>query len=503
MRVVLAIFYILLPFVLFCIGFLHWYIGLPATIFSIYCARKVLLLSQNRSAGLSWGQEFFLWLVALLWCIHTGIGGLWVQHYDFAIKNAVLRDLTNLSWPLYYDLSEQTDVVTHLIGNDQVAFVYYLFTYLPAAFFGWLFSSEWVGQISLLLWSTLGLYLVLRFILDFTSNIVANKLLIGLLLAVFCFSGLEVIGAPLLDLCLGNDVLGRLWANIQSLSIAKEMWCWPYFSMYGSLYSDMEIRFNQTIPIWVICSLILSTTRRSAVGFFFSFLLLYSPWACLGAGGMVLYVIGRECMKSGWLGIKQYLSLESVLFPVMLAILVGSYYMSNQNSASFSGWFWKYMSVREFFVRYVLFILIEIGCYFLFLRKRLPNNFWMQASFFILLLLPFYRITAANDLLMCASIPAIFVIAVHWFVWLKSNYQGSIVRKGSIILFMCLTALTPLEWAIAEDYHYLSGKNTKLKDMVYSFSTLNTENANLCDQQFFAHDYEESFFWKYLAKPVK
>ena len=444
-RAVLAILYISLPFVLFCLGFLHWYIGLPITIFAIFSARKALSSFQTKGAIFSIGQELFLWIMALLWCIHSGIGGLWVQHYDFAIKNSVLRDLTNRSWPLYYNLGEQSDVVNQLIGNDSVAFVYYLFTYLPAAFCGWLFRSEWVGQISLLLWSTLGLYLVLRFIFDFTSNSVSNKLLVGLLLSVFCFSGLEVIGAPLLDIFLGCDVWGRLWNNIQSLSIAKEMWCWPYFSMYGSLYSDMEIRFNQTIPIWVICSLILSTKQKSSIGFFFSFLLLFSPWACLGVGGMLMYVIGREWKMCGWSGIKQYLSIEGIIFPILLAVVVGSYYMSNQNSVSYSGWFWKYMSVKEFLVRYFVFIMVEVGCYFLVLRKSLSSNYWLQASFFVLLVLPFYRITAANDLLMCASIPPIFVVAVHWFAWLKANYQGSIVRKCCIIIFLCLTALTPLE----------------------------------------------------------
>ncbi len=495
----LAVLYLLLPFVIFCVGFLRWSIGLPMAIFSLYCTCRVVRSLPKEKDVLSCWQNVALAVVAFLWCVHSGIGGLWVQHADFFVKNAVLRDLMNRPWPMVYDLSMQSEAVQQLVGNDHVVFVYYLFTYLPAALCGWLFGSELVARIALLLWSAFGLFLVLNFILHRARGTSA-KWFIFILVAFFCFSGLEVLGAPLLDVCLGNDVIAGQCARIQSLSVAKEMWCWPYFSMYGSLYSDMEIRFNQTIPIWVAMTLILSAKEKSLIGFFFAFLLLYSPWASLGVGAMIFYVVGRELLMSGWRGIKSYLSVESIVFPLLLAAIVGSYYVSNQNSASFSGWFWEYMPVSEFFVRYVIFILVEIGCYFLILRKSLAEAPWLQGSFVVLLFLPFYRMTAANDLLMCASIPAVFVIAVHWFDWLRSHFGQHRSTSCAIIALLCLTGLTPLEWLIAEDYHFISGRTERVKDSLYSFSTLAEDNAQLCDQQFFAHDYEDTFFWKYLAK---
>ena len=496
-----AISFLALPFMLFCFGFLRWYFSVPIVTVMLYCASKVWRSQPDIVTWLTFKQKLLLLLVALLWCAHSGIGGLWVQHYDFAIKNAVLRDLIHRSWPLYYDLSVQVDSVQQLIGSDKVAFTYYLFTYLPAAFCGWITESEMVGQMALLLWSTWGVYLVLSFIVSFVySRQVSTKVIVGILLAIFCFSGLEVLGSPLLDMCLGEDILHTWWSRIQSLSIAKEMWCWPYFSMYGSLYSDMEIRFNQTIPIWIVMSLMLSYQKRESVGFFFSFLILYSPWACIGVGGMIVYLVIRDFVTIGWKSVTKYITIESILFPSMLGLVVGSYYLSNQNSASFSGWFWQYMAVDEFLIRYLLFILIEIGCYFFILKKNLASHPWLQASFVLLLLLPFYRITAANDLLMCASIPAIFVIAVYWFDWLKTHFIPNTKKTLWIVLLVAMTALTPLEWLIAEDYHFLKGETPKTRDMVYSFAQLKEENAQLCDQQFFSHQYEQSFFWRHLAK---
>ena len=215
---------------------------------------------------------------------------------------------------------------------------------------------------------------------------------------------------------------------------------------------------------------------------------------------MIFYMLVRDIIKDGWQSLNKYITIESVFFPLMLGLVVSSYYLSNQNSTSFSGWFWKYLSVGEFLIRYLLFISIEIGCYFFILRKNLRETPWLQASFVLLLLLPFYRITAANDLLMCASIPAIFVIAVYWFCWMRTHFEVNTKQSLLIILLMTMTALTPLEWLVAEDYHYLQGETPKTRDMVYSFAQLNEVNAQLCDQQFFAHHYDQSFFWKYLAK---
>ena len=87
---------------------------------------------------------------------------------------------------------------------------------------------------------------------------------------------------------------------------------------------------------------------------------------------------------------------------------------------------------------------------------------------------------------MCASIPAVFVIAVHWFDWLRTHFGQHRSTSCAIIALLCLTGLTPLEWLIAEDYHFIFGRTERVKDSLYSFSTLAEDNAQLCDQQFFA-----------------
>lgn len=483
----MALLYLILPFILFSGGFLKIYIAIPSIVFTIYCFIKIV----NGQKPVLWKSEIhwhnlLLFTVALFICWHCGVGEYWVQHSDFWVKNPLLNDLAERPWPLTFTYEGKT-----------IGFSYYLFPYLVPALLGKLYM-EFLHPAALL-WASLGLFFVFRYLYELLN---VSKYKVGIWILVFafiCFSGLEILGGALLHLIEGQTMFG----GSGRLALAQEDWCAPYFSLYASNISSLIVCYNQCISTWLVVMLIIQNRESNYLGFYYSLILLYSPWAAIGAFPIILYTILRNLIKSSRISsLFSQISWQNVGFPVLLLFIVGSYYISSSGSSSESGWFFEFVSIPYFVRHYISFLVFEVLFYFMFLRIYWRNNFLLQGSLFVLMLLPFYKMTPVNDLLMRASIPALFVICYNWIRYvMESNHKRYILFS---IIF--LSGLTPMEWALSQDYHYLKGLSPKSQSRFQSFQNLDKLDNSLnyfqetTVKQFFVQNPEEQFFWKYLAK---
>lgn len=494
----LGLSYLSLPFLIFAFSFLKLYLGIPLGIFLVYCIYKAAKESEELyQLRLTQNQCVVLAILSLALCYLSGIGAFYSQTGDYLVKNALLRDLCNTSWPMYIDLEKEPLAVQNIIGHDKVAFVYYLFFYLPAALVGKCFGLL-AARLTFLLWSSLGLYLVLLYTVSYVSKgeKIDRKTLFLMMALFLCFGGLDALGAIRK---LHEFSVKEILIQWPIFSFC-ETWCLPFFRLWGGNIHDLAFVFNQCIPAWLLTVLILRRDNNKSMFLVYSFSLLYTPWAAIGLFPIVIYLWLLDANKKwySWRYIKETLNVRNVVFPLLLLFVVGSYYTSNSQSVGTKGWFFEFMSIGQFLVYYPLFLLVEIGLYAVLLREQIKYIPILQVSFMVLLALPFYHITPGNDLLMRASIPALFVIYVYWSKWAIDNFVS---RKFLIVAVMLVTSVSAIQQTLVPMHLIAKEHKLHIVDPIGSFYHIQTPSeAYMCDFQFFAHDYKQKFFFKYLAK---
>ena len=490
--------YLMLPLIIFFIGFIRLQYALPLIAISLYSLYRVQRTEADSCLLLNKKYLTIILVLSIMASWLAGIGGFFCQSGDFLVKNALLRDLCINSWPLYIDLSKEPQEIQNIIGSDKVAFVYYLFFYLPAAACGKI-GGEFIARIVFMLWSALGIFLVLVNTIEYVlrNRETSLKNVVLALVVIFAFGGLDIIGyLPHVNFSSAYSVFFQY-----PITSFVESWCMPYFRLWGGNIHDIAFVFNQCIPTWLMTIMILSKSNLKSIFFIYSFTLLYSPWATIGLFPIVIYVWLRGYKGKRFLSKGEFfesLSIHNIIFPVVLLVVVASYYGANGASTGTKGWFFDFMTIREFCIFYPLFLLIEIGLYVWFLRNKIRTSPILQISILVLLALPFYHITPGNDLLMRAAIPSLFVICVYWTEYVIDNIHK---QKKVLVIILVLTSFSSTHTYTEAFSKLVQEKKIHIEDPIGSFYAIESrEHADMCDFQFFAHNYQESFFFKHLAK---
>jgi hypothetical protein len=94
------------------------------------------------------------------------------------------------SWPVIYDLSEQSTIVQNLLGSGKTAFAYYFTWWLPPAGLSQLLNlGETARNVVLMIWTYAGILLIIYLI-----NRALGKASYLVLWIFFGFSGMDVVG---------------------------------------------------------------------------------------------------------------------------------------------------------------------------------------------------------------------------------------------------------------------------------------------------------------------
>lgn len=142
--------YLLLPFILFCMGWLRLSVALPVVLICAWALYILIKDETNTAAVLDLGKFAPAGvLIAVVWVLLSGVGGMAFQNWDHHWRNAVLHDLIQYDWPVVYAAAD-TGPVRML--------VYYIGFWLPAAWAGKLLGWEF-ANLFLFLWTSLGVLL--------------------------------------------------------------------------------------------------------------------------------------------------------------------------------------------------------------------------------------------------------------------------------------------------------------------------------------------------------
>lgn len=476
----LSLLYLFLPLFLFFFGWLRLPLAVLLCLLFLWLFCRV---SQNlcaKGAGVNFKARPEYWItlcvVVFLWVLFSGIGSFSFQNTDYYVRNPIYRDLINQPWPVFFDFSAQRESVQAVLGSDTAAFVYYFCFWLPPALLSKLFAGkELLSNIFLLAWAYLGVMLVLYQIHRYLKR--CSWIIPGVFIF---FGGFDAIGYRIVN---GNFAFGT------------HLEWWSTYFQYSSNTTVLYWVFNQAIPVWLIVTLLLNLRRNGSGAGLSALAFAYSPFATFGMIPLAVYSIFKK--RQDW---KQAVTWENALIPLGMLLVFGSFYLSNPGSMSVKGWIFEFYEAKELLWPYLRFLILEVGVYALILGRQLKKYSYLWLALAELALIPLYKMTAANDFAMRASMPALLILSIYLTRYLLE--QRGAWKRWVIGLLLLVAAVTPL----SELYRSVSKTamhEAEPVEWVYSFQNFAMDSENIleiCRQQFFAYDPEESFFFKYLGK---
>lgn len=306
--------YLYIPLAIFLVGWTWWWLGIPLAAAGLAVCLSVYGKVEGR---VKFGSAVTEWIVAaalLLWAVHAGIGEFaWQNRGDHLFRNAVFYTLCDNDWPA-------------IRGTDMLC--YYFGFWLPAASVVKLTGSMLLGRIVLALWAAAGLWLAMRLIFE-----TIGRVRLRILLVFIFFSGIDIIPFYLY----GRSTAAHIEAG----------WVFPAFGGYSPLawWTDhcgtLYWIYNQIIPAWVGCMLVLGKAPSRAIPAILSFMLISCP-----VPAVALFPAGAyRWVSSAWGATHSVSRCAAKLLgwrvwaAVILAVPVGLLFMANTSTATHTSFY--------------------------------------------------------------------------------------------------------------------------------------------------------------------
>lgn len=494
--------YLLLPIVVFISFFTKLHVAVLANslllITFCFLTKEIYSSSKGKQTiSIFLGRLLVFIVIAFLWAFISGIGEFADSTWDHAVRYATLHDLVYYKWPVFFDLSKQSlGEVRGILGGDTVAFAYYFTFYLIPALVGKVFGL-FAARVALLIWSTFGLLAVMIAISFFIGK---AKLIIPVMCLLFA----------------GFDIIPFTIISKIDNSIGYEGWN-QAFNIVGTFCQTMNV-YHQCIPGWLIILLLLNTHSNKYVGTISSLIFCYSPWATFGIIPFAAYELFRKDFRnhSKRIYLKSIFHFGNILVPLTLFICFSGFFSSNSNALSTNGFSWQYTSsFFMFLLKYIMCIVFEFGIWVVFLFRHNKSNplLWIAAA--ELFVFPLYQISINNDLLMRGSMAPMLVLMILVISQMSNDSKSPIndsnskkIRKGyadALAIVACsftpiLLILMTIVGTVKLYNHQLPKEDTYYLQII-SFGDIRDPNyAQLVDQQFFVHNYSDTFYYKYIGK---
>ena len=404
----LAIIYLMLPVVIWLVGWHQWWVGVPAV-------AAIILASRHALSG-SWKVSLspftvFLLVVALAWVMMTAAGGIFdVHNFDWTKHRAILLDLSRGAWPVYlptwaFRLSVffpgEVEYPTSLLR-------FYLGYYMVPGMLG-----KWFGVAALNwavpLWTWAGVALIL---LMFTRGICGWKVVVAALMFIF-FSGMDVLTRVLFEgwewfepsfawngwpwISLGPVDMGvnpHWHLDIKYLShMAGLIWA-PQHFIAGGLYALLLIQLRRHGRFLAVSGVVVGSC------------LFWSPFVAVGLLPLVVVLLIEN-------GIRPFLRWQNLFLALPVVVLILTY-LSSGSEGIRRNWLWENTAL-DYVVRSLpAFYLIEfllLATLLVLLRPKLLREPFFAACLLTLLLLPWYSFGRYNDLVMRGLIPALVLLS--------------------------------------------------------------------------------------------
>lgn len=510
-----ALIYLSLPVIIFFIGYLKvWW----ALLFSAGIAGAVILAmrdygKKSPDAALDPSEKkieikasclIFLLIAIPLFLYWGGVGEFGNCSADHRVRYAILNDLVEYKWPVVYDYStQQNPAVAASLGSGTAAFAYYFVFWMIPALFGKIFGLL-VARIVLLIWSGIGLFLIFA-----GASLLYKRASRALFIFLILFAGFDVI-PYVINLITKTDTTWEGWNS--------------HLFIHGNFFQIMNV-FNQSIPGWLITILLLLAKDGRSIGLLGGLMFCYSPWATIGILPMCIckLIITSRAEENGVRKLrlkpllKNTFTPVNIFPPIIVLIVFGLLYTANPNATGDDGFIWKFYDTPfGLLLDYVKYVVFEFGIWLLLIYKRHRKDPMLWTAVGTLLVLPIYKISVANDFIMRGSMAPAFMIGLYSVMLVTDNFEMCRDNKlelkkalagRAVLLIMCVAAYVPVNYVlfnalISYQMHFTDEVN--YEDEIHKIGSfgniIEEEELEVVKKQFFVEDYENTAFFKYLAK---
>ncbi len=510
----LAIIYLMLPVVVWLVGWFEWWFGVPLALLVAVGVWQVLKPGQakiNRRTLLSALRSALrpttvaLLLIALAWVMVTGAGGVFddqTHHWDK--HQAIFLDLSRGNWPVFLPTwtPDLSIYFSGEISQPGSLLRYYLGYYMVPGLVGnWFGPATLNVAVPLWTWCGVGLMLLL-----FTRCHRGWRVLAAAIVLVF-FSGMDLVSGILLE--------GMEWLDIE---IAWEGW--PEIRigrnrLDGIWLKDVRVLYlSQVYGLMLIpqhfiagglCALLIVQLRRcgrflAVSGVVLTAATFWSPFIAIGLLPLAAVMLVEN-------GLRPFLRWQNLLLAIPLAALI-FFYLSSGTGDIDRGWIWQIHSsdlpnltrvlpilyLSEFVILAVLLVL---------LNPRLRRDMLFIASLATLLFLPMYSYGYHNDLVLRGQIPALFLLSYYCASlfgersidktarWAKRNWG----LVGSLVAVLSIGAVSPIFdlVLVSKDHDFNVVRYEQMGPDVSVLRSIRIPRG--FERQYVAHDVPEWFRW--------
>ncbi len=509
-----AILYMYIPVMIFLVGFTKWYFALPTGAILIVCL--IFFIRDNdlykhgkdsntgsdgereydpdefmepgdeRCEDVSVSPAVFAVVIAAIVgvCIVTGIGGVFPQAGDWEKHNAVLRDLMQRSWPVYYKL------------NDASMLTYYLGQYLVPAIAGKLTGSFDVANAVMGAYCIYGLLLVYLLLIRLTKADNWKKQLTAVVVMLF-FCGALCVVQMILKLVYTDSMysLGSYhWVLVDGIMI-----------QYRSNLVMIRWVLPQIIVPWMATMIYMEKIRRAEY-----YVLILLPSLLFGSFSFAALAV-IAVLTAGALLLNQKLTIRQILSPlnILPAISLGTilffYFLGNLqvDKPVSSGFRFEIYDLKHITV-YLVFCLFMFGIYAICVYDRNKKDPLFYVNTLILLILPWFRMGLCNDVVMSGSISSLFILMIMVLELLfdgrNSTYLG--ICKGIVIVMLMLGMTYPI-CEMRDNIKYNSeGMNTasSYPSMEIFTKRGDSEISEDLMYNYYTYDMDGKIFCEYIAR---
>jgi|GEM_PF-924008 len=508
-NVVGASIYLVSPIIVFFIAWLHWYISIPCCLVLLYGTYRffkdndILTLQDSRLASTTEGSLALLLVFVFLLITGHGmlVGG---AGYDMPWRNVIYQDIINQNWPVIYSISDS-------------AMVYYLAYWLIPAFISKLLHLNPVfSNLVLFLWTYIGLRLFVTLLWDVLH---LNKHQVLPFTFIFlCWSGLNTIGmiivsalnwAPfLVDIQYGWNTW---WYTGVSASVLNG---YQAAYMIRTAFDSLSNTFNQFVPALLVVILFLKYTHIKNYAFLGLLLVPFSPLGFIGVFilmlGCSLYQIILAYQKKQIVEVCHYalsrinICAAVTIFPVFYFYFTANNAVTTNGSSIFFTPLSGFTPARIFIL--ALYYFLQFGAFCLFCYRENKHNclYWLVLG--SLLIFPYFRVGAGGDFCWNASLPGFYILMIMTMKELLEIFRGEcepwrLFIAGVLISIMSLTTFmqfgSQMRKCIQLNSLYVPGYVENLGDTLADKSK---EEIQKNYANFTTVNYEDKFFFKYLAK---
>lgn len=495
---IITFLYIYLPLAAFLCGFTKWWVWV---ITFAMCGYAVFGMFRDYSADDETREPILInpymligtILVVGLVCVFLGWGGIFSQAGDWPKHNAVLHDLTEKNWPVYYTKYEKS-MLTYYLGQYIVPS---LIGKISIMMGGKGFS---VASSALAIWSIIGVVLVFCNLVEITKSNTLLKQIRCLVIMFFFCGALTIV-----------QMVAYVWYEDGMYSLGENHWLLVegFNLQYRSNLVMLRWVFPQVIVIWLIITLLLKHIKHvkhyviliAPILFFGTFSILVSV---LIAVVYAIYMLVKAENKKG--SLLEIFSLSNIGAFLTLGVVLITYFLGYMQveKPDALGFHVQDVNMKNIWA-IIIFVIFMVGIYAAVVYKMQKKNPVYYCVVISLCVIPFFKMGIYNDWVMGVSIPALWVLMCYAIEYLNEAKDSRTHGFGAGVLTMLLIvgAIFPVDEIKDNVKAFFVYDSTGVFDYYGSlekFSDRQSDESQDLIYNYFTYDLDGKIFYEVFAR---